>query len=96
MRCKFVSSCSISIIFAYVVLISVNCVRTTKPKDLYDEPVVITGLGRVRGSVLRSRLGELFYAFRGIRYAKPPVGDLRFKVSVVCWLIRNGFIVFLK
>lgn len=52
-----------------------------KPSDFYEEPVILTGLGHVRGSVLRSRLGELFYAFRGIRYAKPPVGDLRFKVS---------------
>lgn len=81
MRCKFVTLCSISI-FAYAFSIIVNCVET-KPSDLYEEPVVLTGLGRVRGSVLRSRLGELFYAFRGIRYAKPPVGDLRFKVSCV-------------
>lgn len=67
-------------VFACVLSIIVNCVET-KPRDLYEEPVVLTGLGHVRGSVLRSRLGELFYAFRGIRYAKPPVLDLRFKVS---------------
>lgn len=79
MRCKIISSCSISI-FAYAFSIIVNSVET-KPSDFYEEPIVLTGLGHVRGSVLRSRLGELFYAFRGIRYAKPPVDDLRFKVS---------------
>lgn len=79
MKCKIISSCSISV---FALLISIIVIRIdAKPSDLYEEPVVITGLGHVRGSVLRSRLGELFYAFRGIRYAKPPVGDLRFKVS---------------
>ncbi|XP_053684403.1 juvenile hormone esterase-like [Sabethes cyaneus] len=43
------------------------------------EPIVHTGLGAIKGSVLQSRLGVNFYAFRGIRYAQPPLGDLRFR-----------------
>ncbi|EDX13413.1 juvenile hormone esterase [Drosophila simulans] len=39
---------------------------------------VDTELGRVRGANLTSRLGVTFHAFRGIRYAEPPLGDLRF------------------
>ncbi|XP_037731920.1 venom carboxylesterase-6 [Drosophila subpulchrella] len=39
---------------------------------------VDTELGRVRGANLTSRLGSTFHAFRGIRYAEPPLGDLRF------------------
>lgn len=35
-------------------------------------------LGRVRGANLTSRLGVPFHAFRGIRYAEPPLGELRF------------------
>lgn len=85
MRCTFILSCSISI-FAFTFSIILNCVET-KPSDLYEEPIVLTGLGHVRGSVQRSRLGELFYAFRGIRYAKPPVGDLRFRVSCVVFFV---------
>ncbi|XP_068155284.1 juvenile hormone esterase [Drosophila tropicalis] len=37
-----------------------------------------TELGRIRGTNLTSRLGLGFHAFRGIRYAEPPLGPLRF------------------
>ncbi|XP_001659467.2 venom carboxylesterase-6 [Aedes aegypti] len=42
-------------------------------------PIVHTGLGSIRGTILESRLGRKFYAFRGIRYANAPVGNLRFQ-----------------
>lgn len=45
-------------------------------------PIVSTGLGRIQGSVMASKSGRRFYAFRGIRYGKPPVGDLRFKAPL--------------
>lgn len=38
--------------------------------------------GQIKGSVLKSRDGREFHGFQGIPYAKPPVGDLRFKVSL--------------
>ncbi|VVC41621.1 Carboxylesterase type B, conserved site,Carboxylesterase, type B,Carboxylesterase type B [Cinara cedri] len=38
--------------------------------------------GQIKGSVLKSRDGREFYAFQGIPYAKPPIGDLRFKEPV--------------
>lgn len=47
-------------------------------KELSDL-VITTALGKIRGTVLPSQLGRNFYAFRGIPYAKPPVGNLRFK-----------------
>ncbi|KAJ3646361.1 hypothetical protein Zmor_023951 [Zophobas morio] len=40
---------------------------------------VPTPLGKILGTTLTTRLGKSFYAFRGIRYAKPPVNELRFK-----------------
>jgi carboxylesterase type B len=43
--------------------------------------VTIPKLGQVRGSKMVSVAGKMFYAFRGIPYAQPPVGDLRFRVS---------------
>ncbi|XP_058461778.1 juvenile hormone esterase-like [Malaya genurostris] len=42
-------------------------------------PVVNTSLGSIKGSILTSRLGKNIFAFRGIRYAKPPIEDLRFR-----------------
>lgn len=53
---------------------------TSTENPIDEKPIVLTGLGRIQGSALRSRLGALFYGFRGIPYAKAPVGDLRFKV----------------
>lgn len=44
-----------------------------------EKPIVSTTLGQIQGSVMKSRLNRPFYAFRGIRYGKPPVGELRFK-----------------
>nr|CAH0110476.1 unnamed protein product [Daphnia galeata] len=44
--------------------------------------VTIPKLGQVRGSKMVSVSGKMFYAFRGIPYAQPPVGDLRFRDPV--------------
>ncbi|XP_054081120.1 juvenile hormone esterase [Zeugodacus cucurbitae] len=40
---------------------------------------VDTSLGKILGTTLKSRLGADFYAFRGIRYAQSPEGELRFQ-----------------
>ncbi|KAG8261466.1 hypothetical protein J6590_071441 [Homalodisca vitripennis] len=46
-----------------------------------DKTVVIkTKLGHLRGSIKHSVLTDnSYYAFQGIPYGKPPLGDLRFK-----------------
>jgi carboxylesterase type B len=44
--------------------------------------VVTTEEGRVDGSVHTNRWGEVFFAFRKIPYAEPPVGLLRFKAPI--------------
>lgn len=67
------------VIFVICVLLSCNVNGIT---DLDWKPIVSTTLGRVQGSVMSSRLGRPFYAFRGIRYGKPPVGALRFRAPV--------------
>lgn len=42
---------------------------------------VRTDNGEIEGTVARSMFGKRnFYSFKGIPYAKPPIGDLRFKV----------------
>ncbi|KAK5641623.1 hypothetical protein RI129_010170 [Pyrocoelia pectoralis] len=43
---------------------------------------VRTPLGDIRGSIIQSALGKSIFSFRGIRYAKAPVGELRFKPPI--------------
>ncbi|KAG8235925.1 hypothetical protein J437_LFUL014281 [Ladona fulva] len=50
--------------------------------DGEEATVVQTSKGRLRGTTMTSRNGREFYAFRGVRYALPPVGELRFKPPV--------------
>lgn len=78
------------LLFALVTLLQrYNCTPPEKQKleESADSPVVTTHSGGVKGSILESRLGKLFYAFRGIPYAKPPLGKLRFKapVAIEAW-----------
>nr|CAD7403628.1 unnamed protein product [Timema poppensis] len=42
-------------------------------------PEVVVTHGALKGSYLTSRNGREFVAFRGIQYAKPPLGELRFR-----------------
>lgn len=67
---------------ALVVLFSsdVQCGSLAPGSVESSNPVVTTGLGKIKGSTMESRLGKLFFGFRGIRYAAPPVGPLRFQV----------------
>ncbi|KAK5649724.1 hypothetical protein RI129_000753 [Pyrocoelia pectoralis] len=44
-----------------------------------NNPIVTTPLGIIRGSIMTSAQGRPIFSFRGIRYAKPPIGELRFK-----------------
>ena len=37
--------------------------------------------GTLEGSIMKSRKGLDIYAFRGIPYAHPPLGELRFQVN---------------
>lgn len=46
--------------------------------------IVRTGNGEIRGGVLNTLLIKRpFHSFKGIPYAKPPIGDLRYKVRPI-------------
>lgn len=70
----------------YIVLASVLGVCLAFPdannnaQEVNKEPLVTLPLGKIKGSLLTSRLGKPIFSFRGIRYAKAPVEELRFKV----------------
>lgn len=46
-------------------------------------PIVQTEKGLVGGEILRTaRRGHLYASFKGIPYAEPPIGYLRFQVTI--------------
>ncbi|EFA08586.1 juvenile hormone esterase-like [Tribolium castaneum] len=47
-----------------------------------EKPIITTPLGQVQGAILASRAGKPIISFRGIRYAKAPIDELRFKPPV--------------
>jgi hypothetical protein len=55
------------------------------------DDLVILKQGSLRGHRLTSRKGREIFAFQGIPYAKPPVGELRFKVcsQALCVFLRS-------
>lgn len=69
---------SINFLLFQTVLIFVGVLQA------YDKyKVVETDSGPIRGVRNITLLnGAIFYSFRGIPYAKPPIGDLRFKVTI--------------
>ncbi|XP_059617683.1 juvenile hormone esterase [Phlebotomus argentipes] len=71
------SIAGVPLIVAILVLFSPPEKVSAKSED--GNIVVKTSLGDIRGVTLKSRLGESFSAFRGIRYANPPTGQLRFQ-----------------
>ncbi|XP_054012725.1 juvenile hormone esterase-like [Hylaeus anthracinus] len=70
--------------FIFVLLMSTQCLNASLPQT----PVVYTNSGPVRGLISRTVWNEVEYSsFKGIPYAKPPTGSLRFKppVPVKAW-----------
>ena len=49
---------------------------------MIDSPVVRVEEGELQGKLVNSPSGKAFYSFQGIPYAKPPIGSLRFRVSI--------------
>ncbi|KAI5645521.1 carboxylesterase family domain-containing protein [Phthorimaea operculella] len=47
-----------------------------------SDPIVQVAHGKLKGKVRKTAKNREFYSFKGIPYAKPPVGELRFSVPV--------------
>jgi carboxylesterase type B len=45
------------------------------------EPIVSVEHGKLQGKISTNICNENFLSFLGIPYAKPPIGELRFKVK---------------
>jgi carboxylesterase type B len=50
-------------------------------KNMSGTVIVDLAQGTLRGKQTTAKSGFKYYSFKGIPYAKPPVGQLRFKVN---------------
>ncbi|KAJ2944878.1 hypothetical protein O0L34_g1767 [Tuta absoluta] len=66
------------VLYLLAIVVASFATKVTKnaPKS---GPVTDAPAGRVLGSWMETRQGRRFEAYRGVRYAKPPVGELRFQ-----------------
>lgn len=57
--------------------------------SLSEEPVVTVKNGTLVGTIMKARKGREYAGFRGIPYALPPLGELRFKVRLHFSILPN-------
>lgn len=78
-----------SILFIIVAIwVSFYSIRTTTAETNDEFKLIKTTHGVIRGKVATTLFKQRkYYSFRGIPYARPPVGSLRFKVLSVLWQI---------
>lgn len=71
-------------------------VHISDNQETMTEPVVQIQQGKLKGRIAQDYKGNNYYSFQGIPYAKPPIGELRFKVSTLYFcLIINIYQIFL-
>ncbi|CAH0714108.1 unnamed protein product, partial [Brenthis ino] len=64
---------------ALLLISSVSCLQLHGNTYQVEQPVTVTPSGEIRGGYNVTRKGRTFESYRGIRYAEPPVEDLRFQ-----------------
>lgn len=53
-------------------------------KSTVEDDIIVTVCeGKLRGKIMYNRRGRKFFAFLAIPYAIPPIGNLRFKASII-------------
>lgn len=64
----------------FILLLSVVCMRCENEEE---ELVVQVKQGLIKGKYWKTWRNKTFVGFTSIPYAKPPIGDLRFKVDII-------------
>ncbi|KAG6458745.1 hypothetical protein O3G_MSEX011036 [Manduca sexta] len=67
-----------SVLFQLAVTLGA-CYCSTNVSVPKDNPIVTVKQGKVKGAVKSLPDGKTYYSFKGIPYAQPPVGNLRFQ-----------------
>lgn len=62
-------------------------------QNMTSDPRVRVNCGILEGYVCENETdpGKTYFSFQGIPYAKPPLGELRFKVGIIIyyWMLRH-------
>ncbi|CAO1378626.1 unnamed protein product [Diamesa serratosioi] len=70
------------VVVAVTIGVVLNNNNNSVSKEALEETLVETKLGKINGSIFKTRLDKKFIGFRGIRYAEPPIDNLRFQPPV--------------
>lgn len=62
-----------------LIVFEIHSVPTSAGKMNY--PVINSTAGQLIGNIQQSYEGVDYYSFKGIPYARPPIGPLRFQVN---------------
>ena len=58
---------------------------------MVETVIVRVAQGSLRGQKVKTEAGATYYSFHAIPYAKPPVGPLRFKVSLIFLVMKATY-----
>jgi carboxylesterase type B len=58
---------------------------------MVETVIVNVAQGDLRGQKVKTETGATYYSFHAIPYAKPPVGPLRFKVSLIFLVTKTSY-----
>lgn len=83
MKSPFIKCVCFFIIFAsFAAILVFAVIMKNRSNDSNDTKIIETKSGKIRGVRETTLIKNMdFYSFKGIPYAKPPIGELRFKVS---------------
>lgn len=82
---KFHAYLTATLVFLIIFLVILTCklVSNSSGKDVRGPDVLLTRLGEIRGKEMTTRKERKIMSYRGIRYGKAPVKELKFKVSQI-------------
>jgi len=77
---RFATMAALRLARLVALLAALSAVLWAPAASARNDPVVATQGGALSGTTLKSFLGNSYFAFKGIPYAEPPVGEQRFRL----------------
>lgn len=68
-------------LIGFILFFLLGTINANEEGEIIQPEIEIT-LGKIKGSIIQSRLKKKIYSFRGLRYAEPPFGQQRFQQAI--------------